>query len=82
MLAIALAPQAKEYIIASHVSAEAGHAAMLNYMGLKPLLSLDLRLGEGTGAALGLFIAEAGVRTLVEMATFAEAAVDEGGNAK
>ncbi len=82
MMAIALAPQAKDFIIASHVSAEAGHAAMLNYMGLKPLLSLDLRLGEGTGAALGLYIAEAGVRTLVEMATFAEAAVDEGGNAK
>jgi nicotinate-nucleotide--dimethylbenzimidazole phosphoribosyltransferase len=40
-----------------------------------------MRLGEGTGAALGLFIAEAGVRMLVEMATFAEAAVDEGGNA-
>jgi nicotinate-nucleotide--dimethylbenzimidazole phosphoribosyltransferase len=55
---------------------------MLNYMGLKPLMSLDMRLGEGTGAAIGLFIAEAGVRTLVEMATFAEAAVDEGGNAK
>jgi nicotinate-nucleotide--dimethylbenzimidazole phosphoribosyltransferase len=82
LIAIALAPKAKEFIIAAHVSAEAGHAMMLNYMGLKPLVSLDMRLGEGTGAALGLFIAEAGVRTLVEMATFAEAAVDEGGNAK
>jgi nicotinate-nucleotide--dimethylbenzimidazole phosphoribosyltransferase len=82
MIAIALAPKAKEYIIAGHCSAEAGHAAMLKYMELKPLLQLDLRLGEGTGAALGLFIVEAGVKTLVEMATFAEAAVDEGGNAK
>jgi len=82
LIAIALAPQAKEFIIASHMSAEAGHIVMLNYLGLKPLLNLDLRLGEGTGAALGLFVAEAGVRTLVEMATFAEAAVDEGGNAK
>jgi nicotinate-nucleotide--dimethylbenzimidazole phosphoribosyltransferase len=80
MIATALSPRAKDYIIASHMSAEAGHAAMLNYLGLKPLLQLDLRLGEGTGAAIGLFIAEAGVRTLVEMATFAEAAVDEGGN--
>lgn len=82
MIAIALAPKAKEYIIAGHCSAEAGHKAMLEYLRLKPLITLDMRLGEGTGAALGLFIAEAGVRTLVEMATFAEAAVDEGGNAK
>jgi nicotinate-nucleotide--dimethylbenzimidazole phosphoribosyltransferase len=81
MIATALSPRVKDYIIASHMSAEAGHAAMLNYLGLKPLLQLDLRLGEGTGAAIGLFIAEAGVRTLVEMATFVEAAVDEGGNA-
>jgi nicotinate-nucleotide--dimethylbenzimidazole phosphoribosyltransferase len=81
MIATAISPQVKDYIIASHMSAEAGHAAMLNYLGLKPLLQLDLRLGEGTGAAIGLFIAEVGVRALVEMATFAEAAVDEGGNA-
>jgi nicotinate-nucleotide--dimethylbenzimidazole phosphoribosyltransferase len=51
---------------------------MLSYLGLKPLLSLDLRLGEGTGAVLGIFLAEAGVRTLNEMATFAEAGVSEG----
>jgi len=82
LIATALSPQVKDYIIAAHVSAESGHAMMLNYMGLKPLMSLDMRLGEGTGAALGLFIAEAGVRTLVEMATFAETAVDEGGNAR
>jgi nicotinate-nucleotide--dimethylbenzimidazole phosphoribosyltransferase len=82
LVAVGLAPQVKDYIIAAHVSAEAGHAAMLQYLGLKPLLSLDLRLGEGTGAALGIFLAEAGVRTLNEMATFAEAAVDEGGNVK
>ena len=82
LIATALSLQVKDYIIASHMSAEAGHAAMLSYLGLKPLLQLDLRLGEGTGAAIGIFIAEAGVRTLGEMATFAEAAVDEGGNAK
>jgi nicotinate-nucleotide--dimethylbenzimidazole phosphoribosyltransferase len=82
LIAIGLAPQIKDYIIAAHVSAEAGHAAMLNYMGLKPLLNLEMRLGEGTGAALGIIIAEAAVRTLNEMATFAEAAVDEGGNVK
>jgi nicotinate-nucleotide--dimethylbenzimidazole phosphoribosyltransferase len=78
LIAMGLAPQIKDYIIAAHVSAEAGHAAMLKYMGLRPLLSLDLRLGEGTGAALGIFIAEAAVRTLNEMSTFAEAGVSEG----
>jgi nicotinate-nucleotide--dimethylbenzimidazole phosphoribosyltransferase len=78
LIAVALAPQLKDYIIAAHCSAEAGHTAMLEYMGLRPLLNLDMRLGEGTGAALGIFIAEAAVRTLNEMATFAEAGVSEG----
>ena len=78
LIAVALAPQLKDYLIAAHVSAEAGHAAMLQYLDLKPLLSLDMRLGEGTGAALGIFLAEAAVRTLNEMATFAEAGVSEG----
>jgi nicotinate-nucleotide--dimethylbenzimidazole phosphoribosyltransferase len=78
-IAIALAPQLKDYLIAAHVSAEAGHATMLQYLGLKPLLNLEMRLGEGTGAALGIIIAEAAVRTLNEMATFAEAGVSEEG---
>jgi nicotinate-nucleotide--dimethylbenzimidazole phosphoribosyltransferase len=78
LIALGLAPQLKDYLIAGHVSAEAGHAAMLKYMGLEPLLSLEMRLGEGTGAALGIIIAEAAVRTLNEMATFAEAGVSEG----
>jgi nicotinate-nucleotide--dimethylbenzimidazole phosphoribosyltransferase len=82
LIATGLAPNLKGYIIAAHVSAEAGHAVMLKYLGLTPLLSMDMRLGEGTGAALGIIIAEAAVRTLSEMATFAEAAVDEGGNVK
>jgi nicotinate-nucleotide--dimethylbenzimidazole phosphoribosyltransferase len=78
MIAIALAPHLKDYLIAAHVSAEAGHAAMLEYLRLKPLLNLEMRLGEGTGAALGIFLAEAAARTLNEMATFAEAGVSEG----
>ncbi len=78
LIATALAPQLKDYIIAAHVSAEAGHPALLKHLGLKPLLNLDMRLGEGTGAALGIFIAEAAARTLNEMATFAEAGVSEG----
>jgi len=78
LVAVGLAPRMKDYLIAAHVSAEAGHADMLQYLGLKPVLSLEMRLGEGTGAALGIIIAEAGVRTLNEMATFAEAGVSEG----
>ena len=78
LTATALAPQAKDYLIAGHVSAESGHPIMLEFMGLKPLLSLDMRLGEGTGAALGIYVAEAAARTLNEMATFAEAGVSEG----
>ena len=78
LIAVALAPRLKDFIIAAHVSAEAGHAAMLKFLGFKPLLSLNMRLGEGTGAALGIFIAEAAARTLNEMATFAEAGVSEG----
>ena len=78
LIATKLAPQAKDYIIAAHVSAEAGHAAMLEYLGLKPVLNLEMRLGEGTGAAVGIMIAEAAVRTLNEMATFTEAGVSEG----
>jgi nicotinate-nucleotide--dimethylbenzimidazole phosphoribosyltransferase len=78
IIATKLAPQTKDYIIAAHVSAEAGHAAMLEYLGLKPLLDLEMRLGEGTGAALGIIVSEAAVRTLNEMATFAEAGVSEG----
>ena len=82
LIAIALAPRAKDYVIAAHCSAEAGHAAMLKYLGLKSLVNLDMRLGEGTGAALGIIIAEAAVRTLNEMATFAEAGVSEGDEQK
>lgn len=78
MIATGLCPGAKDYLIASHASAEVGHRAMLQWLGLKPLLDLDMRLGEGTGAALGIFLAEAATKILAEMATFAEAGVSEG----
>jgi nicotinate-nucleotide--dimethylbenzimidazole phosphoribosyltransferase len=78
LIATSLAPQVRDYLIAGHVSAESGHPIMLEYLGLRPLLDLGLRLGEGTGAALGIIIAEAAARTLNEMATFAEAGVSEG----
>jgi len=78
MIATALAPEVKSFIIPAHVSAEAGHRLMLDYLGLKPLLDLGMRLGEGTGAALGIFLAETAARILAEMTTFAEAGVSEG----
>jgi len=77
LIATELAPVAKEYIIASHISQEIGHRLMLERMGLNPLLDLNLRLGEGTGAALAMNLVEAGARILDEMATFADAAVSE-----
>ncbi len=77
LIATAMAPALKPYLIAAHRSAEPGHRIMLEHMGLQPLLDLDMRLGEGTGAALGIFVVEAAVRLLAEMATFAEAGVSE-----
>lgn len=77
LIATGLCPRLKDYIIASHLSVEAGHRVMLKHMGLKPLLDLDLRLGEGTGAVLGIFLAEASTRILSEMATFEQAGVSE-----
>jgi nicotinate-nucleotide--dimethylbenzimidazole phosphoribosyltransferase len=81
MIAAALAPALRPYLIAAHRSQEAGHQAMLDWLGLEPLLDLGLRLGEGTGAALALSLVEAACRTLDEMATFAEAGVSTRGDA-
>jgi nicotinate-nucleotide--dimethylbenzimidazole phosphoribosyltransferase len=75
LVAVALAPACREYLIAGHRSQELGHAAALAALGLRPLLDLDLRLGEGTGALLALPILRAAVRVLNGMATFEEAGV-------
>jgi len=80
LIAAGLAPLVKDYLIAAHLSVESGHKPMLEYLGLEPLLSLHMRLGEGTGAALGIFLSETAARILAEMATFAEAGVSEGEN--
>jgi len=77
LLAVELVPRAKPFLIASHLSVEAGHRAILEYLGLKALLDLDLRLGEGTGAVLAFHLVEAAARILDEMATFSEAGVSE-----
>jgi len=75
LIATELSPGLKDYLIAAHLSAESGHKVLLQYLGLTPLLNLGMRLGEGTGAALGMAIVEVAVRTLAEMATFSEAGV-------
>jgi len=77
LIAAGLAPGLRDYLIASHLSAESGHKILLEHLGLSPLLDLGMRLGEGTGAALGMVIVEAAVKTLAEMATFGEAGVSK-----
>ena len=76
-VACGLHPSLKDYLIASHRSVEPGHGILLRAMGLEPLFNLQMRLGEGTGAALGFFLIEASLKLLSEMATFAEAGVSE-----
>jgi nicotinate-nucleotide--dimethylbenzimidazole phosphoribosyltransferase len=75
LLACRLAPQARDYLMASHLSTEPGARVALEHLGLTPLLDLNMRLGEGTGAALGLFLLDAACRLHREMATFASAGV-------
>jgi len=77
LIAYCLEPGVKDYIFASHLSQERGHRAILDRVGLKPLLDLEMRLGEGTGACLGIFLVEAAVRIYNEMATFKGAGVSE-----
>ncbi|MDD4889130.1 MAG: nicotinate-nucleotide--dimethylbenzimidazole phosphoribosyltransferase [Phycisphaerae bacterium] len=75
MIAHLLAPTSAQYMIAAHRSVEAGHRLMQKVLGKEPLLDLNMRLGEGTGAALAMNLIEAAVRILTEVATFEEASV-------
>jgi nicotinate-nucleotide--dimethylbenzimidazole phosphoribosyltransferase len=75
LVAHSLCPTAAQYMIAAHRSVEQGHRAALELLGKQPLIDLDLRLGEGTGAALAMNFIEAAVRVLTEVATFDEAMV-------
>ncbi|HUJ18171.1 MAG TPA: nicotinate-nucleotide--dimethylbenzimidazole phosphoribosyltransferase [Nitrospirota bacterium] len=77
LIAAELCPAAKDYLIAAHQSVEIGHRKMLERLEQRPLLDLNLRLGEGTGAALGITLVDAGLRVLAEMATFSSAGVSE-----
>lgn len=77
LVARAIAPEALAACIAGHRSAEPGHVAALNKLGLRPLVDLDLRLGEGTGALLALPIVQSAARAMHEVATFDAAGVTE-----
>lgn len=74
----AIAPASADYAFLSHASAEPGYAAIMGAMGQKPLLDLGLRLGEGTGAALALFLMRASANIYNKMATFSAAGVSSG----
>ena len=77
LIAYALCPSVRDYVVASHLSVEHGHRIILSHLGLKPLLDLGMRLGEGTGAVLAMPIVEAAAVCLADMATFAEAGVSD-----
>jgi nicotinate-nucleotide--dimethylbenzimidazole phosphoribosyltransferase len=75
LLATALAPAIAPRLIAGHRSVEPGHAIVLERLGLRPVLELDLRLGEGTGAALAITVIDAAIALRDGMATFGSARV-------
>jgi nicotinate-nucleotide--dimethylbenzimidazole phosphoribosyltransferase len=77
LVAVGLNPVIQKYLLAGHVSVERGHRLILERLGLFPLLDLQLRLGEGTGAVLAMSIIEAALHTHAEMATFEEAGVSK-----
>jgi nicotinate-nucleotide--dimethylbenzimidazole phosphoribosyltransferase len=75
MIAKSLCPASAEYMICAHGSMEKGHRAMLDYLNKKPLLDLNMRLGEGTGAALAMNLLDAARAVMTQMATFSSAKV-------
>ncbi|NTV98361.1 MAG: nicotinate-nucleotide--dimethylbenzimidazole phosphoribosyltransferase [Chlorobiaceae bacterium] len=77
LAALKLCPEAGDYLFFSHLSNEPGHKVVMEKIGARPILDLDLRLGEGTGAALAMQIIEAAVNVYNEMATFSSAGVSE-----
>ena len=78
LVACRLGPQAADYVLGSHLSGEQGHRLLLERLGLAPLLHLDMRLGEGTGAVLGFHLIDAAMSIMREMATFESAGVSRG----
>jgi nicotinate-nucleotide--dimethylbenzimidazole phosphoribosyltransferase len=80
LIACRLIPAARDYLFVSHRSQEVGHTTMIELLGLPPILDLEMRLGEGTGAALAMDIVEASAKVLKEIKTFAEAGVTDTGH--
>ncbi len=76
-LAVALEPQTRGYLIAGHRSEEPGHRLLLEHLELKPILDLEMRLGEGSGSVLAMPILESAVALYSQMATFSSAGVSE-----
>lgn len=77
MIGVELVPEVRHYLFGAHRSVEIGHQVMHRHLGLTPLLNLNLRLGEGTGAVLAFHLLEAACRLLREMTTFDEAGVSD-----
>ena len=77
LIAYSICPGVRDYLIAAHRSAEPGHGTVLSHLGLRPLLEFDMRLGEGTGAALAMHLVEAAAKCMAEMATFTDAGVSD-----
>ena len=75
-----MSPAGEDYLFISHQSAEPGHIAMCEMIGMRPILNLNMRLGEGTGSALAMNIVEAAARIMGECKTFAEAGVTDTGH--
>ena len=77
IIASLIAPESKSYMIAAHESVEPGHQAMLGYLGKRAYLDMNMRLGEGSGAALAMCVVDAASNVLTKVATFEEASVSE-----
>jgi nicotinate-nucleotide--dimethylbenzimidazole phosphoribosyltransferase len=75
LVALHMAPAIRPWLFSSHLSAEPGHAVVLRALDIRPVLQLDMRLGEGTGAALAMELMDAACGVMSGMATFAEAGV-------
>ncbi|QCQ21591.1 nicotinate-nucleotide--dimethylbenzimidazole phosphoribosyltransferase [Desulfoglaeba alkanexedens] len=80
LVACRWAPAARDYVFLSHRSREVGHGAMIDLLGIRPILDLDMRLGEGTGSALAMNIVDAAARVLKDIKTFEEAGVTDTGH--
>ena len=77
LVAVRIKPEVKDYIFPSHGSAEPGNKAIMNALGFEPMLQLEMRLGEGTGAALAFHIIDAAITAYKEMGTFGDANIEQ-----